>query len=187
MNVIRPIDLMIREAFAEVTYPGDDHLRGSDEGDEPFLLEREFKGQRAWQALEPVFLDQAPEGYGSALSFFSNEAFRFYLPAYLLADLQNRLERANPLFHLCHGLDNHTSRKPINPARYGKRTWFEEARLRFELFTRQQAAAVVAYLEYKAQQDPYERVKIQQALVNYWRGAASMTASEGLPNPLAHS
>ena len=33
-----------------------------------------------------TLIDRAPDGFGSALSFFSDEAFRFYLPAYLIAD-----------------------------------------------------------------------------------------------------
>ena len=70
-------------AFAAVEYPGDWCLRDSNEGDEPHLLEKEFAGKCDWRTLDPAFLDRAPGGYASALSFFSDEAFRFYLPAYI--------------------------------------------------------------------------------------------------------
>ena len=53
-------------AFAGVEYPGDWCLRGSSEGDEPFLLEQEFKGRSDWRNLDPAFLDQAPGGFASA-------------------------------------------------------------------------------------------------------------------------
>ena len=33
----------IRSAFAAVEYPGDSNLSNSNEGDEPYLLEEEFK------------------------------------------------------------------------------------------------------------------------------------------------
>jgi len=50
----------ILSAFNSVEYPGDLCLRRSGEGDEPFLLEQEFKGKTDWRVLEPEFLDQAP-------------------------------------------------------------------------------------------------------------------------------
>jgi hypothetical protein len=62
----------IRTAFATVEYPGDSCLRGSNEGDEPFLVEQDFKGKTDWRTLDPEFIDQAPDGFSSALSFFSD-------------------------------------------------------------------------------------------------------------------
>ena len=83
MTTPETVKAQIREAFAASQYPGDHRLRGSDEGDEPFDLEREFRGRRDWQSLSPEFIDRAPKGLATALNFFSHEAFRFYLPAYL--------------------------------------------------------------------------------------------------------
>ncbi len=104
----------IRTAFARVDYPGDWCLRGSNEGDEPYLVERDFKGKTDWRILDPSFIDQSPDGLASALSFFSDEAFRYFLPAYLVADIDGRLERSDPLFHLTHGLDNSSRSEHIN-------------------------------------------------------------------------
>jgi hypothetical protein len=95
---------LVDQAFTEVEYPGDWCLRGSNEGDEPFLVEREFKGKTNWRSVEAEFLDQAPNGYSTALCFLSDEAFRFYLPAYLLADINGKLESVDPAWYLCHGL-----------------------------------------------------------------------------------
>ncbi len=159
----------IRMAFADGEYPGDWRLRCSEEGDEPYLLEQQFKGKTDWQSLDPKFLDEAPGGLASALDFFSDEAFRFYLPAYLLADIDGRLERANPVFHLCLGLDDASQNVRIDPRR--ERTWFEHARHKFAMFSREQAKAIVAYLRYKCESTDLlesDIKSIEQALCRYW-------------------
>jgi Family of unknown function (DUF6714) len=163
----------IAAAFGGVEYPGDWCLRGSSEGDEPYLVEREFRGKTDRNALDPAWLDRAPDGFASALSFFSDEAFHFYLPAYLIADLRGQLQYSDPVHHLTHGLDDSSRHERINPRRYGERTWFEHARHQFAMFSKQEAAAIVAYLTLKRTADEFERGRIDQALKNYWydRGA----------------
>jgi len=163
----------IAKAFAPVEYPGDWCLRGSNEGDEPYLLEKEFKGKTDWRALGAPFLDQAPNGFASALSFFSDEAFHFYLPAYLIADLRGQLDRTEPVYHLTHGLDEGSKGRRINPRRYGERTWFEDARHKFAMFSHEEAAAIVAYLRWKRDEDEIERQRIDEALRNYWNDRAA--------------
>lgn len=163
----------ISQAFASVEYPGDWCLRGSNEGGEPYLVEKEFKGKTDWRTVDPAFLDRAPDGNASALSFFSDEAFRFYLPAYLIADIRGQLESCNPAFHLTHGLDDGTRDERINPRRYGERTWFDYARCKLAMFDRKQAAAIVAYLKWKSEEDEYERAGIDEALRNYWYDRAT--------------
>ncbi len=158
----------VSSAFANVPFPGDWCLRGSDEGNEPFLLEREFQGKKDWRVLSAEFLDQAPDGFGSALSFFSDEAFRFYLPAYLIADVEGRLERQNPAFHLTFGLTDRGRSESVNERRSGERTWFEEGRHRFAIFDHPQAEAIGSYLRFKADIDEFLRDEIEQALRNYW-------------------
>jgi hypothetical protein len=158
----------IRAAFAHVEYPGDWCLRDSNEGDEPFLVERDFKGKTDWKAVDPKFIDQAPDGLASALSFFSDEAFHFFLPAYMIADIDDRLERSNPVFHLTHGLKDSSRNERINPRRYGERTWFHEASCKLAMFTKTEAAAIVSYLRLRAESDSFARESIEQALRNYW-------------------
>lgn len=169
----------IAAAFAQVGYPGDDNLRNSDEGTEPFLLEDEFKGKRDWTTLPSDFIDQAPDGFASALSFFSPEAFRFYLPAYLIADLDGELHHADPVFYLTHGLTAGTKDAPINPQRYGDYTWFEYVKERFAGFSQEEAKAIHAYLvrQEKLALTDYERLTITEALENYWVHRASRTAA----------
>lgn len=160
----------IRSAFAMVEYPGDWCLRRCNEGEEPLLLEQEFRGKSDWQSLDPKFLDQAPGGNASALSFFSDEAFRFYLPAYLIADIDGRLEHVDPTFQLCHGLDDAMRDQHVNPRRYGDRTWFEEACYKLAIFTRPQVSAIVRYLQFRHndEESASVRTQIEQALINYW-------------------
>jgi hypothetical protein len=165
----------IRAAFLHFAYPGDWCLRGSHEGDEPYQVEEEFKGKHDWRTLDAKFLDQAPDGLASALSFFSDEAFHFYLPAYLIADIDGLLEETDVVFHLTHGLDDSSAGMQVNPQRYGERTWRDEARYQFSMFTREEAAAIVGYLIFKRDADPYDRETIEQALRNYWYGRAGET------------
>ena len=161
----------IEEAFGSVTYPGDWCLRDSNEGEEPFLVTKEFAGKDDWRVLDPAFLDQAPEGWGTALCFFSDEAFRFYLPAYLIADVRGALERVDPVFHLTHGLDDASRGEPINPRRYGGRTWFDHARHKFAMFNVAEVRAIIAYLGLCRGKELYrfDQERIDQALTNYWR------------------
>ena len=165
----------IRGAFAAVEYPGDWCLRGSNEGDEPYLLEEQFKGKTAWSDLDASFIDQAPDGYGSALSFFSDEAFHFYLPAYLIADVDGKLNQHDPVFQLTHGLDDATRNSKINLRRYGERTWFEAQRYKFAMFSRTEATAIVAYLKFRRDTDQISQSRIDQALATYWNERVGRT------------
>lgn len=158
----------IREAFADIEYPGDGCLRGSNEGDEPYRLEQEFKGKSDWTVLDAAFLDAAPDGFGTALSFFSDEAFRFYLPAYLIADIEGTLQQHDPSFQLTHGFDDASRDRKINPRRYGERTWHDAQRCKFAMFSARQAAAIVGYLRWRRDTDDIVRPVIDQALRNYW-------------------
>lgn len=162
------VKALVAHAFSDTPRPSDSALSDSHEGDEPLLVAQEFRGKQDWRSLEAGFLDQSPEGLGSALSFFAREAFRYFIPAFLLADLDEKLEHADPLFHLWNGLDDETRHETVNPRRYGDRTWLEEVSTRFAVFSRSEVAAIVAYLEYKAISDEFSRPKIRQALKNYW-------------------
>jgi hypothetical protein len=184
----------IQQAFAQAKYPGDDCLRRSDQSDEPFLLEEEFRGRTDWRTMDARFIDQAPDGFGSALSFFSREAFRFYLPAYLIADIDAALLQSDPLFHLCYGLDDKTRDERVNPNLYGDQTWFQLQEQRFALFTRQETSAIVAYLLYMLESGrlvDFEAQSVDEALDNYWLARAgestgSVLAAGEPPKRTAH-
>lgn len=134
-----------------------------------------------WKGIEAGFLDC----HASALSFFSEAGFRYFLPAYLISDLRGRLYTADPLFHLTHGFSDWTSEVPagdhtllmkhgrsalLNPRRFGAMTFCDYARYRLSVFTREEASAIVAYLEYKRDSDPdgIDTHVIEAALDSFW-------------------
>jgi hypothetical protein len=164
------IKTRIRMAFGHEKYPGDDNLRRGDLGFEPYLVEDEFRGKSDWAVLDADFLDQSPEGLSSALSFLSDDAFRFYIPAYMIADLDRKLKRVDPVFHLVYNLDDPSGPRSDLQDRHNENTPFESAANRFRAFTPEEASAVEAYLTYQKSYTTEEgRHEIEMALANYWR------------------
>lgn len=143
----------------------------SIEGDEPFLISEEFKGKSDRYEIPSAFLDQSPKFLSSALSFFSLEAFRFYLPAYLIASLNKELERADVIFHLTHCFTNSQMDKKVNSKRYGEKTWFDYGKYQMSVFDKAQIESIVAFLNFKMDDKEmfdFEKEPIIGALNNYW-------------------
>ena len=176
----------IRQAFHDTEHPGDAFLQGSHEGCEPGESISPFIGVTDWSQLDPVVLD----GNYDALSFFSEGGFRYFLPAYVIADLKDQLHTADPVFHLTNGFIDKVVTIPagqwiyektigksafINPRRYGAMTWHDHARCRLSVFTREEAHAIVAYLEYKRDADSHKlnTEAINAALDSFWRDRAA--------------
>lgn len=176
----------IRQAFRETERPGDAFLQGSHEGCEPGESVAPFIGITDWSQLNPTILDA---NY-TVLSFLSEGGFRYFLPAYLIADLEERLQTAEPLFHLTNGFFDRVLKMPagprvyektigksafVNPRRYGAMTWHDHARCQLSVFTREEAGAILAYLEYKRDKDPHglNAEEINAALDSFWRDRAA--------------
>jgi hypothetical protein len=175
----------IREAFGANGYPGDAFLQGSREGCEPYEEVGPFQGRTNWESLDASFLDE----HASALSFFSEAGLRFFLPAYLRVDMREELKFADPMITLTqgfsavevkvtiHGRDfvvRSGKSELLNPLRYGVATLYDNARYRFLIFTREEAGAIVANLEYKRDVDPGgpDAARIDAAVDAYWRERA---------------
>ncbi|MCC6139828.1 MAG: hypothetical protein IT389_04335 [Nitrospira sp.] len=171
----------IREAFRETEHPGDPFLVGSTEGCEPAEALAPFLGCSGWSEMSASILD----AQYTALSFFSEGGFRYFLPAYLIADVAGQLNTADPLFHLTNGFSDRLVQLPakhrvfekvlgksalVNPRRYGAMTWYDHARCRLSIFTKEESAASVAYLEYKRDADPHgpQVGDITAALELFW-------------------
>ena len=58
----------LKTAFTDVEPPPHWCITSSTEGEEPALLQQEFAEILHWNSLSPAFLNQTPDGYGSALS-----------------------------------------------------------------------------------------------------------------------
>ena len=106
----------IREAFRETERPSDAFLQGSHEGCEPAESVVPFIGVTDWSQLDPVILDASYD----VLSFFSEGGFRYFLPAYLIADLQAQLQTADPACHLTNGFFDKVFKLPVGPRVYEK-------------------------------------------------------------------
>ncbi len=171
----------IRAAFGTNTYPGDRFLQGSFEGCEPYEEVGAFVGKTDWTKLDSQILDV----HYCALGFFSEAGFRFFLPAYLIADLRGELQTADPLFHLTHGfssiaivvpVESKTFRRStggdvlLNPRRYGAMTWGDYARQRLSVFTREESKAIVEYMNWRRDRDEMglDRSSIEAALKQFW-------------------
>ena len=122
-------------------------------------------GVTDWSQVPADVLDAQFE----ALSFLSEGGFRFFLPAYLVADVEDRLSSADPVFHVTSGFSDTVVRLPtrsgfyektigrsalLNPRRYGAIRFFDYARHRLSVFAREEAKAIVTYLEYRRDTDP---------------------------------
>jgi hypothetical protein len=142
-------------------------LVNSTHGDEPVWVEEAFRDKTDWTELDADWLDQVPNGLSSALSFLSNEAVCYYIPAFIAADLKGRLGNADPAFTLTSGFAQGVGDQRIHPRE--PRTWGDYARERWAGLTSAQAQAVVHYLEWRIERDqPLMAHPIIEALQNYW-------------------
>ena len=171
---------LVVSAFENNPYPGDAFLLGSCQGCEPFDEVLPFQGKANWKELSAQFLDER----AGALHFFSEAGLRFFLPAFLIADLRDELKYAEPVFTLTSGfsevqvevakgdrkfLIKSGRSQLVNPRLYGASTFFDYARHRLSIFTREEAKAIVAYLEYKQDREDFEPERIEKALSDFWR------------------
>ncbi|HEX2570552.1 MAG TPA: DUF6714 family protein [Polyangia bacterium] len=148
----------IEEAFADVPYPGDDHIIDDPNDWEAAELLACFKGKH-WKELGYEDLFQ------NSLSFVGIDAYAFYLPAYLLGALDDYKDLISVVFGLCP-------------------TWSEEDAehlqwqlRRYDRLNNRQRAAVRSFLEYmREEMSQYFGMftRFEDALARYWsREAAS--------------
>lgn len=164
----------IFNAFKDNKFPGNWNIVNSNTA-EPFEIKEAFKGKDDWTKLEADFPDNVPNGLSSALSFFSEAAFRFYLPAYLIAHIDDKLPEIDVVFHLCSHFTNSGKDGPISNSKvYGEATWWDYGTYRCSLFTLQEIQAIIDYLYYNLDREDYDgktnlmKSDIREALENYW-------------------
>jgi Family of unknown function (DUF6714) len=186
-SVVAPVTLLalVREAFADTPHPGDAFLLGSRDGCEPEETVAAFRGVTRWDDVPVETLD----AQYTALSFLSDGGFRFFLPAWLVADLDGRLQTADPVFHLTSGFHRLAVAVPVgrtsvirrsggdvlmNPRRLGALTFEDQARHRLGVFCREEAQALVGYLRHRREAATLklERETIDAALERFWLARA---------------
>ena len=117
----------IETAFACVPYPGDHNLtaQGDDEGVSEYFRRTSWRGHAI-----PML-----RYHSNALSYFTTEAYHYYLPAFLLAELEDPDEAdtiaESIVFH-------------FSPSVVGS-VWLEG---RIALFSKSQLTAIEAFFEY---------------------------------------
>lgn len=152
-------------------------------GDEYETTAEAFLDKDDWSAIDTGFLNAGENS--AAMSFMSGAALRFYLPAYLVADLRGELNCVDPSFILMHGFAPEYFRRVDEGtrARYAERGMTPPAvsfdfdaiaRRRWALLDAAQIAAVIAYMEWVVERDGASLSEgVQEALSNYWYRRAS--------------
>lgn len=144
---------MIKTAFKDTPAPKREEMCNSKQGDEPSEYAMEFFGQD-WRGLHPEFLDRN----SASLSFLPAQAFRYFLPAYLIYDLTDPMSaQADPVFQLTWSLVGD-----------GKPELKKYVLEKLSKFNKLERAAITAYLEYKAAREPFEPEKIKDSIRLYW-------------------
>lgn len=162
----------VRAVFPALRSHRFEPLANSTRGEEPQSIVTEFRDKDDWTKLDAEWIDEAPDGWATALSFLSNEAICFYLPAYIIADLYGRLERVEPTFALIHGFDISSRDTCIGPD--VDQSWTDYTKARWALLTRPQSVAVVHYLEWRVAKDRLGiETGIAEALETYWYDRAA--------------
>lgn len=125
----------IEAAFANTPYPGDENISNHERED----LDEDFKGKH-WRDIPPKSLF----AHRSDLGFFTTEAFRFYLPAFVLGVLRHFDEVDTLTYNLIAYLCPDPYRGFPDPPKLDY-----EARLKQRTvdFTPDQAAAVQGFLK----------------------------------------
>ena len=155
-----------------------DPMVNSVEGEEPLLTAEAFFDKDDWTRLDPKWLDEAPQGWATALSFLSDKAICFYIPAFIAADIRGELQRTEPTFHLTHGFDNFSRNQRIRPR--ASATWTDYAKQRWSYLASEQARAIVHYLEWRTEKDGLGiAYSASEALSAFWYDRASALENGG--------
>lgn len=154
---LRKLKNQITMAFQDVPYPGDDNLVDRDPGGynyEQNDLEDTFRGKH-WQGLTLAVL------HNSASSFFTPEAFHFFLPAYLIVSIDSFYDADVIPINIVYDLD------PIFNAECGCTEKFENI---LDRFTLAQRSAIRSFLQFLDDEhgDEYDDCRLDY-LIEFYR------------------
>lgn len=145
----------IEAAFADAVYPGDDNLVNLYHDDvfcqECAEIHKTFKGRR-WQTITKDVLTRNHE----AVFLFRPDAYRYYLPAFLIAALR-QLKTS----------DNLPPSTVFSLSPIDKETDYFKSRIRG--FTAEQKQVIREFLELYAQNTAISHDKALKKALRYWR------------------
>jgi len=121
---------LIEDAWREVPYPGDDKIFTPDSYDDEDIVNY-FAGT-TWRGHSPVDL----RCHSSAFTFFTPQAFHYWLPAFMIAAIQNPAEADV----ICDFIP--------------RSVYNDYAPQRWQLFSPAQRRAVAAYLRFQIERFP---------------------------------
>ena len=129
----------IEEAWADVPYPGDENIFTPDSYDDEDIVN--YFHSTTWRGHDPVAL----RAHSSAFTFFTPVAFHYWLPAFMIAAIENPDEADVILDYIPRSVSN----------QYARERWL--------LFTETQRNAVAAYLRFQIETFG-DRVESEKAL-----------------------
>lgn len=135
-EVIRSIE----DAWHGVPYPGDDNIFTPDSYDDEDIIN--YFRRTTWCGHDPVRLRE----HSSAFTFFSPQAFHFWLPAFLIAAIQNPAEADVIVDHIPWSVSD------------------VSAAQRWRLFSEAQRRAVADYFRFQIASHPDEAADERKAL-----------------------
>jgi len=156
-SLIQKID----SAFSDTVYPGNENLFEDSYGNESAILRNHFLGFEDWRLLTNKHLNM-----DGALSFLSEKAFRFYIPAFMIADINEKLKYNDPIVRLCWSISPQSESKKIAKV-WGGTTEEVRAKKCFDKFSKEQTSSIVSYLYWRLSLDEYD-FTVKYALDNYW-------------------
>lgn len=126
-----------------------------------------FDEQTDWTRIDGAWLEAVSDSLSGALAVLTPQARKFYLPAFMAADLRGELKRVEPHREFLRGLTGWVTRKPVR----GRWDSTAAARADWAVLTLAQCRAVVHYLEWvSTRHGPAPSPSIVEALNVYWYG-----------------
>ena len=125
-EVIQQIEI----AWRDVPYPGDDNIFTPDSYDDEDIVN--YFGGTTWRGHDPAKL----RAHSSAFTFFTPEAFHYWLPAFMIAEIENPAEADVIGDYIPWSLSN----------KYAPQRW--------PLFSQAQRNAVASYLRFQIEKFP---------------------------------
>ncbi len=157
----------IREAFADAIYPGSDNITISACPCTECTETRTFFESKHWRDVAVTGLPF--HAFWGGLAIMSPEAWRFYLPAYMLLSLKGDGDPLGTLECALYGL---------SPAPPSAHDWLTE---RTHSFSRAQQECIAAYASAATERGAEEEVECDEAFIaaaNYWRSKVAANRAE---------